>query len=139
MLMRARGEQQTAQLGHDTGDPMSFGESIRTCFTKYATFTGRATRPEFWFFALFTLIVEIVVAIIDAAIGNTILGIIVGLALLLPTLAVSARRLHDTDRSGWWILIGIIPLIGTIILIVFYCQDTRGGYQDQAATPQTSY
>lgn len=118
---------------------MSFGDSIRTCLTKYATFTGRATRSEFWFFALFTVIIEIVVAIIDAAVGNTILGIIVGLALLLPSLAVSVRRLHDTDRSGWMILIGIIPIVGTIILIVFYCQDSRGGYQERPASPQTSY
>jgi uncharacterized membrane protein YhaH (DUF805 family) len=118
---------------------MSFGDSIRTCFTKYATFNGRAKRPECWYFVLFSFIVGIVAGVIDAVIGSSVVGGLLGLALLLPSLAVAARRLHDTNRSGWWILFGIIPVIGTITLLVFYCQDSKDGYQDRAVNPQNSY
>ena len=94
---------------------------------KYAVFSGRARRTEFWYFVLFNIIVTIVLSVIDRLIGTfsgaTNLGILSGiysLAVLIPTLAVAVRRLHDTDRTGWWILIGLIPLIGTIVLLVFY-------------------
>jgi uncharacterized membrane protein YhaH (DUF805 family) len=112
---------------------MSFAEAVKTCLSKYATFAGRARRSEYWWFVLFNVIVSIVAAIIDGAAGTDlensstgVVGGIVALALILPSLAVTARRLHDTGRSGWWILIGIIPLIGAIILIVFACQDSDG-------------
>jgi uncharacterized membrane protein YhaH (DUF805 family) len=87
---------------------------------KYATFSGRAHRSEFWFYVLFTFIVSVVLAIIDTVLGTVFLGPIYSLATLLPSLAVGARRLHDTGRSGWWQLIGIVPLIGVIVLIVFF-------------------
>lgn len=88
----------------------------------YVGFTGRAARPEFWWFVLTNFIITIVLDIIDVAIKSEILGIIYGLAVLLPGLAVSIRRLHDTDKSGWWVLIGIIPIVGAIVLIVFCAQ-----------------
>jgi len=115
---------------------VSFADAVRTVFSKYATFSGRARRSEFWWFTLFAIIVYIVVGIIDAAIKNAILGIIVGLALLLPSLAVTVRRLHDTGRSGWWILIGLIPFVGAIVLLVFECQDSQPGANAHGPSPK---
>src|SRR5580692_10686324 len=86
----------------------------------YTGFSGRARRTEFWMFVLFNLIASIVLGIIGAIIKFPFLGAIYGLAILLPSLAVAFRRLHDTGKSAWWILIGIIPFVGAIILIVFY-------------------
>jgi uncharacterized membrane protein YhaH (DUF805 family) len=111
---------------------MTFPEAVRTCLSKYADFSGRARRSEYWWFFLFTVIVSIVAGIIDGVVGSDVANgygvvtIIVALALLLPSLAVSARRLHDTGKSGWWILLGIIPLVGFIVLLVFYVQDSHG-------------
>lgn len=115
---------------------MSFADAIRTVFSKYATFSGRARRSEFWWFYLFAIILYIVAAIIDAAIGNNLLWIIVALGLIVPSLAVTVRRLHDTGRSGWWILIGIIPLIGAIVLLVFECQDSQPGANNYGPSPK---
>ena len=113
---------------------MSFQDAVRTCLQrKYADFHGRARRSEYWFFILFTAIVGAVAGILDALFGTRsemysgtgpIQGVL-QLALLIPTLAVGARRLHDTGRSGWWLLIGLIPLIGWIVLIVFFVQDSH--------------
>ncbi|MFD3943230.1 DUF805 domain-containing protein [Streptomyces sp. NPDC058579] len=101
---------------------------------KYAVFTGRARRQEFWMFALFNFLAVIVLAIVDAVIGTTgILVAIYVLGVFLPNLGVTVRRLHDTGRSGWWILIGAIPLVGPIILIVFYA--TEGNQTDNAYGP----
>ena len=93
---------------------------------KYAVFSGRSRRMEYWFFVLFNLIVAFVLALIDMLIGTFsavqnigLLSGIYSLAVLIPTLAVTVRRLHDIDRSGWWILINLIPLIGSIVLLVF--------------------
>jgi uncharacterized membrane protein YhaH (DUF805 family) len=93
---------------------------------KYAVFSGRARRMEFWYFVLFNLVVYIVLSLIDALLGtyNIVSGVgllsgIYSLAVLIPTLALWVRRLHDIDRTGWWILINLIPLIGTIVLLVF--------------------
>jgi uncharacterized membrane protein YhaH (DUF805 family) len=110
---------------------MGFGEAIQSCLRQYVGFTGRARRSEYWWFALFGLIVSIVADLIDAMLGTMsdsnvgVFGAIVGLALLLPSIAVAIRRLHDTSRTGWWILIGLIPIVGWIILIVFYVQDSH--------------
>ncbi|MBX9427187.1 MULTISPECIES: DUF805 domain-containing protein [Streptomyces] len=90
-------------------------------FKKYAVFSGRARRKEFWMFQLISLIVSIILYGIDLAIGMPLLGSLYALAILLPALGLFVRRLHDTDRSGWWILIGLVPLVGSIVLIVFAC------------------
>lgn len=109
---------------------MSFADAVRSCLNQYVGFSGRARRSEFWYFVLFYVIVQIVASIIDSVLGtNQIISGIASLALLLPYLAVAIRRLHDTSRSGWWILIGLIPLVGAIILIVFYCQDSHADNQ----------
>lgn len=106
---------------------MSFGTAVSSVFSQYTGFSGRARRSEFWWYTLFTVIVYLVVGVVDAVLKTGILGLIVGLALLLPTLAVTVRRLHDTGRSGWWILIGLIPLVGAIVLLVFECSDSQPG------------
>ena len=99
---------------------MGFPDAVRSVLTQYATFTGRARRAEYWWFALFSVVVVMVAAIIDAAIGFPLLQLVVSLGLVIPSLAVGVRRLHDTDRSGWWLLLGLVPF-GGIVLLVFYC------------------
>lgn len=92
---------------------------------KYADFTGRATRKEYWMFILFYLIFYIACAIVDSVLGTFIFTAIYALGMLVPTISCAARRLHDTSRSGWWQLLGLIPLIGGIIVLVFLCQDSH--------------
>jgi uncharacterized membrane protein YhaH (DUF805 family) len=105
-----------------------------TALKKYADFSGRAQRAEFWFFVLFFLIIFIVLTIVDGMIGTMnsamgmgILSLIFYLAMFVPSLSVTARRLHDTDRSGWWILISLVPLVGSIVLLVFMILDGTPG------------
>jgi uncharacterized membrane protein YhaH (DUF805 family) len=90
---------------------------------QYADFAGRARRKEYWMFTLVSGIISVVLAILDTALMTGLLGVLYSLAVLLPSLGVGVRRLHDTGRSGWWLLIGIIPLIGWIVLIVFLATD----------------
>ena len=99
---------------------------------KYAVFNGRARRKEYWFFFLFNILVSILLAAIDMAIGSFnaeagmgLLGGIYALAVLIPSIAVSVRRLHDTGRSGWWLLIALVPIIGVIVLVIFMLQDSK--------------
>jgi uncharacterized membrane protein YhaH (DUF805 family) len=106
---------------------MSFSEAVKSGFDHYTKFDGRASRPAFWWWFLFTILVAVAAEILDAIIGTSILYIIVALGLILPNISVAIRRLHDTDRSGWWILIGLIPIIGFIVLIVFYVQKSDPG------------
>jgi uncharacterized membrane protein YhaH (DUF805 family) len=103
---------------------MNFGQAIKTCLNKYATFSGRATRSEYWYFFLFLVTVNIVASVLDSTIFGAmpVLYLIATLALLVPSIAAGVRRLHDTDKAGWWLLVGLIPVIGTIVLIVFFCQ-----------------
>ena len=102
---------------------MSFPDAVRTALSRYATFGGRAARPEFWWFVLFLVLVQVAASFIDYALFAAegrfgIVGPLVSLALFLPYLAVGARRLHDTERTAWWLLIAFVPLIGAIVLIV---------------------
>ena len=98
----------------------------------YAKFEGRARREEFWYFLLFNFIVGIILSIISA----TVLYPIYALATIVPHIALAARRLHDTNRSGWWQLLAIIPLIGIIVLIVFYVQDSEKGDNRFGSNPK---
>lgn len=109
---------------------MDFGTAIKTCFAKYATFEGRARRSEFWFWWLFTFIVSIVLGWIP------IIGWIISLAFIIPNISVAVRRLHDTGRSGWWWWIGLLPIVGLIILLIFYCQDSQPGANEYGANPK---
>jgi uncharacterized membrane protein YhaH (DUF805 family) len=112
---------------------------------KYTVFKGRARRREYWNFVLFNIIIAIVLAIIDrltgtfsAGTGFGLLGGLYGLAVLVPSLAVSVRRLHDTNRTGWWLLIGLIPCIGFIVLIIFMVQDSQAGENQYGPNPKAT-
>ena len=99
---------------------MGFGDAIKSGFNKYVTFSGRAPRSEYWFWSLFTIIASIVAGIVDGILDLGFVGAIVSLGLFLPSLAVAIRRLHDIDRTGWWVLISLTG-IGIILLIVWAC------------------
>jgi len=106
---------------------MNFSDSIKLGFSNYVNFTGRACRSEYWYWVLFTVIVSIVTFVIDGVIGASVTSTIWELATILPSIAIGVRRLHDTDRSGWWILLGLIPLVGAIILIIWFCSKGTDG------------
>ena len=106
---------------------------------KYAVFTGRARRKEYWMFFLFNILIAVGIAIIESIIGTGgILGIIFSLAMLVPGIAVTVRRLHDTGRSGWWILISLIPVIGWIILLVFMVLEGQPGDNEYGPNPKAA-
>lgn len=94
---------------------MTFGQSISTCFSKYATFSGRASRSEYWWWYLFCNILSFVASFIDGILGLQALSIIVLLALIIPNIAVAVRRMHDTGHSGWYLLIPIYNFILTLL------------------------
>jgi uncharacterized membrane protein YhaH (DUF805 family) len=110
---------------------------------KYLVFEGRARRKEYWYFVLFNILAGITLGIIDNVTGTlnpeTGMGLLSGLyslAVLIPTIAVSIRRLHDTDRSGWWLLIALIPLIGGLVLLVFFVLDGTPGTNQYGPNPK---
>jgi uncharacterized membrane protein YhaH (DUF805 family) len=118
---------------------VTFQEAVQTVLTqKYADFTGRARRSEFWFWYLAVLVVEFVLYILAIAISQAflILYLLVALGLIIPTLAAGVRRLHDTGKTGWLILVGIIPLIGTIALIIMFAQDSTPGANEYGPSPK---
>jgi uncharacterized membrane protein YhaH (DUF805 family) len=109
---------------------MTFGEAIKSGFRNYATFSGRAARSEYWFWTLFAFLVGAAAGIVDGAIfSNLETGLVAPLTtlvFLLPNIAVSARRLHDLDRTGWWLLI-IFTIIGVIVLLIWDCMKGTTG------------
>ncbi len=114
---------------------MSFGSSITYCFRNYATFTGRAGRPEFWWFTLFVLLVAVALNVIERLIWQHQqvgwLVLVWTLIILVPHLAVGSRRLHDCGRTGWLQLLLALVCVGSLILIVFWVQrgsDTQNSY-----------
>jgi len=118
---------------------MNFSEAISSGFQNYVNFSGRAQRSAFWYWALFVFLGSFVAGILDAMIFGIdayapISGLF-GLVVLLPGLAVSVRRLHDIGRSGWWLLIWLVPLIGWIILIYWYCQPGEPGFNQFGRNP----
>lgn len=98
---------------------MGFGEAVSTCFKKSVVWEGRAPRAEYWWFELAQLLIIVAALIIDQIIGTGFIYVIAVIALILPSIAVLIRRLHDTDRSGWWFWIMILPIIGSIVILVF--------------------
>lgn len=109
---------------------MTFQESIRQCFLKYAEFNGRASRAEYWWFFLFVLLAGGVLS----TLSNKLAGAFY-LATLLPSLAAASRRLHDTERSGWWQLVALVPLVGLIVLLVFLTQKSSDAADVTGAAP----
>ena len=102
------------------GNEMGFGQAISAGFSNYVNFSGRACRSEYWYWILFIIIADIVAAIIDQALGIQLVTGLFGLVTIIPNIAIAIRRLHDLDRTGWWVLLGFIPLIGWIILLIWY-------------------
>ena len=106
---------------------------------QYADFSGRARRKEYWMFVLFNILIAVGIAIVEAVLLGLTMGVlsmIYALAVLLPGLAVTVRRLHDTGRSGWWVLISLIPFIGVIVLLVFMATDGEQGTNQWGPNPK---
>ena len=132
---------------------MDFTQAIRSCFSNYITFQGRASRSEFWYFALFATVGGFVIGVLESLtfglslVGTGFLRSLFSLAVFVPLLAVEVRRLHDLDRSGWWWWLSVIPIVGWIILLFWwaskgtdgdnnYGHDPLGGWAD---SDETSY
>jgi len=99
---------------------MQFTEAVRTCFSQYASFDGRASRPEFWWWSLFCVLASAALGILSHK-----LSAVFTLVTLLPSIAVTTRRLHDTDRSGWWQLMYLVPLIGWLVMLYWLVQPSE--------------
>jgi uncharacterized membrane protein YhaH (DUF805 family) len=107
---------------------------------KYADFTGRARRSEYWMFVLFNLIISVALVAVETVVnGTNYVQSLYSLAVLVPSLAVGARRLHDTGRSGWWLLLGLIPCVGAIVLIIFMVQDSTPGPNQFGPNPKETW
>jgi len=106
------------------------------CWKKYATFSGRARRKEYWMFVLFNLIAYFIAGVLDGIFGGGAVEALYGLAVLLPSLAVAVRRLHDTNSSGWWLFISLIPIVGGIWLLVLLASDGAAGSNQYGENPK---
>ena len=127
---------------------MSFATAVKAFWSNYTNFKGRARRSEYWFIQLFLIVTNVAVAVIDLALmngdvkrfiangGGGIVGLIWIFATIVPALAVLIRRLHDTNRSGWWALIVLVPLAGAIVLLVFTVEDSNKGVNKYGASPK---
>ena len=110
---------------------MNFQTAVKTCFNKYATFAGRAPRSEYWYFALSYLLASVVAAVLDNAVlgmASNPLSILVWLGFIVPSIAVSFRRLHDVNKSAWWLFFFLVPIVGPIMMLIWYC--SRGTVGD---------
>lgn len=129
---------------------MSFGAAIASFWSNYVNFKGRARRSEYWFVVLFLVLTNMAATIIDFTLffdnldeflltsGFGPVGVLWALATFLPSLALVVRRLHDTDKSGWWILIGLVPVAGAIVLLVFALLDSTAGDNRFGASPKSN-
>ncbi|MEW6707524.1 MAG: DUF805 domain-containing protein [Pseudomonadota bacterium] len=109
---------------------MDFSQAVRTCISKYADFNGRASRSEYWWFFLFVFLVSVLLGFV-----SDVLSGLFCLGMLLPSVAAAARRLHDTDRSGWWQLIWLLPVIGWIWLIVLLALPSQQAANSHGPAP----
>lgn len=129
---------------------MGFAAAVKSLWSNYANFKGRARRSEYWFIQLFLVLTNLAAAVIDLVLmngdvdrfiangGGGIVGLIWILATIVPALAVLIRRLHDTSRRGWWALIGLVPVIGGIVLLVFTVADSTAGENSYGPSPKVA-
>ena len=129
---------------------MDFQTALRSFWTRYRDFRGRSRRSEYWLIQLFLVVTNIAVAIIDLALmgwdvdrfiangGGGIVGLVWILVTIVPALAVLVRRLHDTGKSGWWALVGLLPLVGAVVLLVFTVTDSSPGENKFGLSPKES-
>ena len=129
---------------------MGFGEAVKSFWSNYSTFKDRSRRSEYWWIQLFLVLTNLAVAAIDLALmdgdvdrfiangGGGIVGLVWILVTIVPALAVLVRRLHDTGKSGWWVLIGFVPFVGTIVLLVFSVLDSDAGDNKYGVSPKLS-
>jgi uncharacterized membrane protein YhaH (DUF805 family) len=120
-LYPPQGGWDTSQRGYLQGGPVGFGEAISEGFKNITTFNGRASRSAFWWFFLGAIIIDLAAAIVGRAAGAVVIQYVVSVIIALVSLSLSVRRLHDSGKSGFWWFIGLIPIIGAIVLLVFYC------------------
>ena len=106
------------------------------CWKKYAVFSGRARRKEYWMFVLFNILASLVFGFVCGLAGAPNAAHLYTLAALLPGLAVCARRLHDIGKSGWWMFIALVPFVGAIVLLVFVCTDSQPGSNEYGPNPK---
>ena len=130
---------------------MTFSQSIKSVFSKYADFSGRATRSEYWYFYLFNFLVVMVYYIAlfamlvsgsrdsSAAGYLSVMFIIYALVMTIPSLAVTVRRLHDTGHSGWWIFLNLIPVIGSIVLFIWFITDSDPDTNEYGDNPKQEF
>lgn len=116
---------------------MSFVDAIKNVFSNYANFKDRARRSEYWYFCLFQIVVSGVLSALGQQIGIfSVLGGLFSLAILVPSLAVTARRFHDIGKSGWWMLISLVPLVGAILCIIWMAKDSDPGENQYGPNPK---
>lgn len=118
---------------------MGFMDAVSAVYSNYVNFQGRARRSEYWWFYLFYIIVAVVFQVIMTTVSESfggLLYLVFVLGSFLPMLAVSVRRLHDTGKSGWWVLLGLIPILGAIVLIIFYVGDSQPGANKYGPNPK---
>ena len=120
-------------------DARTFLGALKDGFARYVDFRTRSSRPQFWWWTLWSVILSVCASILDGMLGMYESGPInslLSLVLLLPSIAVAVRRLHDTGRTGWWYLLILIPIIGWIVLLVFYCQKSEPGQNQWGPRPR---
>jgi uncharacterized membrane protein YhaH (DUF805 family) len=117
---------------------MGFKEAIASGFKNYAKFSGRAARSEFWLWQLFIFLAAIVVGVVDALIepDSSVVSSLWSVAVLVPSIAVAIRRLHDADISGWWLMLIFVPLVGFVMLIIWWIGEGTVGYNRFGADPR---
>lgn len=122
---------------------MDMGTAVRTCFSKYVTFSGRALRSEYWWFTLFNMLMSVVLNVVDGVVFGwgapvAMLSMIYGLAAFLPAISVAVRRLHDHGRSGWWFFINLVPMIGMLVFLYWMIAKGSDEANDFGSAPGTA-
>ena len=114
---------------------MDFMTAVKTCINKYFTIEGRAARSEYWWFYLFNIILVIIASVLDGMIGLPLFSLVVMLGLIAPGICVSIRRMHDKGKSGWWLLIGFVPLVGFLYILYLFVTPGTSGDNDFGPDP----